>query len=134
MEIRKLRQENPNSKVKLDPDVLEIFGETLESISGRHGNNYTQMLDEYSRSIFAKFNTYGPWTTDHQRMLKDYIEERFNLARNAKTYYKEAGKYKELYNGAIEKYSREKANNDEIKTKFADLEKPIRDALLVIVN
>ncbi len=71
-----------------------MFGPLLEPVSKNYGNNYNQLLDEYSRAIYNKFNTYGTFTMDHQRMLKEYIEERFELANRLKKVGKDFIKYK----------------------------------------
>lgn len=68
--MKKLRQANPSSQYRIDQDLIQIFGDQLEPVSSKYGNNYNQLLDEYSKSIFSKFNMYGTWTLDHQRMLK----------------------------------------------------------------
>jgi len=70
MEVKKLRQTNSNSQYKFDSELVQIFGDQLEPVSSKYGNNYNQLLDEYSKTIFSRFNMYGTWTLDHQRMLK----------------------------------------------------------------
>ena len=45
MELKRLRTSNPNSSFKFDEELISIFGEQLEPISIRHGNNYNQLLD-----------------------------------------------------------------------------------------
>lgn len=77
MEIKKLRQTNPNPSYRIDQDLIQIFGEQLDPISSKYGNNYNQLLDEYSKSIYSRFNMHGTWTLDHQRMLREFIDERF---------------------------------------------------------
>lgn len=68
---------NPNAQLALDPEIMHIFGDTLDPVSLKYGNNYNQLLDEYSRAVFNKFNSYGTFTPDHHRMLRDFIDERF---------------------------------------------------------
>lgn len=99
MELRRMKQSNPNSQYKIDPELVMIFGNQLDPISSKFSNNVNELLDEYSKTIFARFNMYGTWTNDHQRMLKEFIEERFTLAHNLKKATKDAIKYKELSAG-----------------------------------
>lgn len=77
MELKKVKLNNPNVKMQLDHDIMHLFGDQLDPISQKYGNNYNQLLDEYSKAIYSKFNSYGTFTLDHQRMLREFIEERF---------------------------------------------------------
>lgn len=43
MEVKKLKQNNPG--YKLDSDLVQIFGDNLDPISSKYGNNYTQLLE-----------------------------------------------------------------------------------------
>lgn len=71
-----------------------MFGNILEPNSKSYSGNYNQLLDEYSRAIYNKFNTYGTFTPDHQKMLREYIDERFELANRLKKSTKDYTKYK----------------------------------------
>jgi hypothetical protein len=114
--------------------LCRYSGEQLDPVSSKFGNNYNQMLEEYSKSIFARFNMYGTWTPDHQRMLREFIDERFELANRLKKSSKDSLRYKELYSGVIEKYNREKVNSEEVRSKFVELEKTVKDMLGVIID
>lgn len=83
-ELKRVKNLNPNVQYNLDPEILEIFGAQLEPLSSKYpynsnpnssnynpnNPNYNQILDEYYRAIFTKFNTAGPFTIAHQQMLK----------------------------------------------------------------
>jgi hypothetical protein len=77
---------------------------------------------------------YGTWTPDHQRMLKEFIDERFELASRLKKANKDAVRYRELYNGTVEKYNREKYYNEEVRNKFNEVDKLVRTVLPTIVD
>lgn len=70
MSLKRAKSSNPNIQNAIDPEVIDMFGPLLEPVSKNYGNNYNQLLDDYSRAIYNKFNTYGEFTLDHQRMLK----------------------------------------------------------------
>lgn len=59
--------------MQLDPDITYLFGDQLDPLSQKYGNNYNQLLDEYSRAVLSRFNTNGTFTPDHQRMLREFI-------------------------------------------------------------
>lgn len=80
IELRKMKKANPSYKMELDQDIMEIFGSQLNPISSEHGNNYNKLLDEYSNAIHSRFSSAGNWTPDHQQMLKEFINDRFELA------------------------------------------------------
>lgn len=39
MELRRMKQSNPNSQYKIDPELVMIFGDQLEPVSSKFGNN-----------------------------------------------------------------------------------------------
>lgn len=69
-ELKRVRLSNPNVQMNLDPEIVQIFGSQLEPVSSKYGNNYNQLLEEYERAIFNKFNSYGAFTQGHQLMLR----------------------------------------------------------------
>lgn len=77
---------------------------------------------------------YGTWTQDHQRMLREFIDERFELARGLKEYHKKAEKYNKLYTGLVESYNREKNYNDQVRGTINDIERLVKDILVYVID
>ena len=118
IELRRLKKANPNIKFDLDQDIMEIFGSQLNPISGEYGNNYNKLLDEYSRAIHTRFSSAGNWNTDQQLMLREFINDRFELAYLSKKNENDAKQYRARYESAVNSSRKYKDHIEDIQKRF----------------
>ena len=97
---------------------MEIFGSQLNPISGEYGNNYNRLLDEYTRAIYSRFNSKGTWTSDHQSMLRQFINDRFELAYASKKSENDAKQYRARYENAVNNSKKYKEHIEDIQRRF----------------
>lgn len=57
-----------------------MFGVTFTGNVDRVTRSFQQQFDKFQRSIEKKFSKLAGWSTDHNMMLKAFIDERFQLA------------------------------------------------------
>lgn len=73
LELKRLKEENPQIKFQLDEDIKLIFGSELKTSSNLVGSDFNRLITDYSNSIQSKFKSMGGWTMDHQFMLNSFL-------------------------------------------------------------
>ena len=84
LELKRIKRENPNVNLDLEDDVRLLFFTDLDSRS--IDGDMTLKLKSFSDSVNRKFESLGPWSTEHQLMLNSFLQERFlmaNLIKNS---------------------------------------------------
>ncbi len=84
LELKRIKRENPNVNLDLEDDVRLLFFTDLDSRS--IDGDMSLKLKSFSDSVNRKFESLGPWSTEHQLMLNSFLQERFlmaNLIKNA---------------------------------------------------
>jgi hypothetical protein len=98
LEIKRIKQENPNIRLSLDDEIgliffTEIFDKTNINLSGDFQANLKRYIDQ----AISKFTRNGgKWTTDHELMLHTILGERFAMANAIKYANEEIEKAKHL--------------------------------------
>lgn len=86
IELKRLKQQNPNLALQLEDDVKLIFFTELDQANNLVSADFNARLKSFSDSVYRKFESLGNWSVDHQMMLNSFLQERFlmaNLIKNA---------------------------------------------------
>lgn len=83
-ELKRIQHDNPSITLKLEDDVRFIFFSEFGAPNGIVNSQFTDQLKVFSDSVQRKFESFGPWTLDHQLMLNSFLQERFVMANIVK--------------------------------------------------
>ena len=80
--LRKIGVENRNINLNtyLDTEVMNMFSLDFSGSVSKVNSSVNSSLKKFSSSIESKFSKLNGWGTDHNHMLKSFIDERFQLA------------------------------------------------------
>ena len=79
MELKRLKEENPDMEYQLEDDIKLIFLADLTTPQG-FGEDFHVKLAQFEQVVSQKFQSLGTWTHDHQLMLNSFLQERFVMA------------------------------------------------------
>lgn len=95
LELKRIKQENPQVNFHLEDDVKLIFFAELGAGNVVEGD-LAGKLKTFSDSVNRKFESLGTWSLDHQLMLNSFLQERFLMANLVKSANLEIEKSKTL--------------------------------------
>lgn len=80
--LRKIGAENRNINLDnyLEQEVMAMFDLSFTGSVSKVSSNFNSQLKKFQNSIEGKFSKLAGWGTDHNVMLKSFIDERFQLA------------------------------------------------------
>lgn len=83
-EISRIKRTHPEITLELEEDINFIFKLNFDGKVKDVNQKLNAQLRDFEGSLDRKFSKMGGWSSDHQMMLRSFLEERFVLANIVK--------------------------------------------------